>query len=346
MAYIVEKTDFQQARNSMFALRERNSEKTDINRYDWLYTNGNQYQTSCFVLKSSDGKIIGMNGAFVRKIYIGDECVNSGQAIDLLVDKKHRTVGPALQLQRAVLDYFQQLDIKLAYGIPLPAAEAIMKRLGYKSLGKYYRFIMPLHSRFYLRKYLPRVIVSMISPIVDIVLRIRTGNCFLKQDAKLKFNPSDDIDVRFDELWNQRGHKFQITGLRTSAYLKWRFIEMPEKLYKVFTMNTIENTLNAYVIYRVVDDSVEIADMFYRDNADLKCLFVMFCRYMYKSGYKAVSFRYFGTQNMVSTLRHSGFIQRAEELSLLVKLDVELEEAYPGLSNKDCWYLTDADKDP
>src|SRR5438093_13517410 len=97
MNYVV--TDHEANREQILALWQRNLPLATAERYRWLYENG---RATSWLAATETGDIVGATGLMSRTMKLQERLCRVGQAIDLNVNAEHRTIGPALKLQRAV----------------------------------------------------------------------------------------------------------------------------------------------------------------------------------------------------------------------------------------------------
>ncbi len=345
MSYTVKEADLSRDRDDLLLFLEHNYESVDLVRFNWLYKNNTANQSICFILKTDLGEIVGMNGVFTRQLKTGNKIITVANAIDLLVDKKHRTVGPALQLQRTLLTKLAERGIHIIFGFPLPSAQLILRRPGYHSLGTRQRWNKPLNSYFLLNKYMPSVIAKYISPITNVLLLLRTGELFKRIPTEYICNTNDIIDTRFDLLWKENYSLFSSICDRSYQFLKWRFVDFPNSPYKTFTLTDNTKKLQGYVIYRIDAKIVTIVDLLAGETDLVKLLLFEFSRHMRKANLNYLSFFYLGSPKISSILKQCGFLQRPEDSKFFLYINETKEQQYSSLRNSDSWFITDADKD-
>ncbi len=345
MKYKINIADLERDQDSILALWLRNFSTIDKIRYQWLYLRNQAGQPVCFLLKSPEQEVIGLNGLIHRKIKIQNNKSVAGHAIDLLVDKKYRTVGPALQLQRSLIQQIRKQNIPLIFGFPLPAAQLILRRVGYQDLGIRERWVKPLYSYHILKKeifsqYLTKIITNMI----DVGIRIKSKEIFYRRPKGIQINENLVFDKRFDILWNEASNQFNVIGERTSEYLQWRFKQAPNK-YKLFSLENKNCKLIAYIIYRKNGRLVSIEDMFFLNIKSLKMLLIEFTRAMRSAGIYSLTFFYLGSQKISKTLNALGFFKRPEESKVLIYINDGVISGKEGVEDYKQWFITNADKD-
>src|SRR3954465_7963742 len=78
--------------------------RTDRRVFEWLYRDNPSGKATVWLAQESQEKnVIGMAVAFPRRIYSGNENALAWVLGDFCLDRHCRSLGPALQLQRASL---------------------------------------------------------------------------------------------------------------------------------------------------------------------------------------------------------------------------------------------------
>ena len=178
-------------------------------RYAWLYEAG---PASALLLHSGNDQVVGSTGLMRRNLCVFGEMLPAGQAIDLNVDHDHRTIGPALELQRAVIDAVSDGELGLVYGFPNRRSEAVLRRVGYQVLGEVDRWLKPLSCRAAIRRFCPRLLSQAVAPLVDPLLRLGSRETFCRRPPGVRVEQLDDFDPRFDRLWEKATGLFPILG--------------------------------------------------------------------------------------------------------------------------------------
>src|ERR1700739_1060549 len=92
-------------------------------KYSWMYE-GNPYGPAVgWLLVDAAGEAVGMTALFPRKVRIEGRDQMAAVAGDFVVNREHRTLGPALMLQKAVVEDLKKHDFDLVYGFPNRPAE-------------------------------------------------------------------------------------------------------------------------------------------------------------------------------------------------------------------------------
>src|SRR5262249_21123805 len=118
--------------------------QSDARRFDWLYCSSPHGVARAWLACSADGSIIGAAAAFPRKLYVDAKETYASVLGDFCLDPEHRSLGPALQLQRACLADIQSSPHDFFYDFPSDKMMAIYKRLQISAERHVVRWAKPL----------------------------------------------------------------------------------------------------------------------------------------------------------------------------------------------------------
>ena len=104
-----------------------------------------------FARELATGEFVGMSALFPVTLWVQGEAVLGGVAGDFAVDRAHRGLGPALALQRALIDALPANGFHFAYGEPNRFSEPVIARVGYADVGQVTRFVKILRARILAR---------------------------------------------------------------------------------------------------------------------------------------------------------------------------------------------------
>jgi len=313
-------------------------------RYAWLYEAG---PASGWLLHSDPGQAVGATGVMVRRMRALGCSVRAGQAIDMNVDRDHRTIGPALGLQRALTDAAGGGRFDLLYALPNEQSSAVLRRIGYRHLGAVERWTLPLRSERLLRVCVRHPLArKLAAAVADTAASFRRGGYPRRGSISSQVHVTDRFDARFDDLWQEASPQHVVVGERTSEYLAWRFGRSPEGRYRTFTLSNEAGRLLAYLVYCRREGTVHLNDFFFADRDDLRFLLAAFVRRMHEERAEAVTAVYLGPPGVSEVFRRSGFFRGGSPWNAMVYASGRHWGSAGGsLFQKDNWYLTRADVD-
>ncbi len=317
-----------EAREPVLELWRRNLPDASLSRFRWLYESG---RAEAFLLGKP--RFIGSTGCLSRRFAIDGEVVEGGAAIDLNVDERQRSVGPALTLARAVTQTADQNGLTCLYGLPIPRAAAVLKRCGYRQIGTVSNWTKLLRSEFKLRDLLRSPLAAKLAaPFVDAAMRWKSPSGRRLPTDVVAESPTE-FDQRFDKLWQRSSRRFGVIGERTADFLRWRFTKCPDLEYEIFTL-TRRGELLGYVVWYRDEDSVCISDLL-ADESSTELLLSEFTRLARQRRASAIRMSCFGPPEFYRQLQQAGFSRRQDSTAVLVRTSVATGE----------WYLTMADHD-
>lgn len=344
MTYFAVKADLDKDADAILSLWARNYGADLKSRFSWLYQNTVTTPQLTILLKSND-EIVGATAFIPRIIKIEGDNILAGQAIDLVVDKNHRTGGPAIKLQRALLAELHEMGVNVLYGVPLPAAQLVTRRVGFKELSTFNRWVKPLSASDILAesKY---PALRHFGIFIDIIMRMRSKEIFNTLPPCIYDQTITSFDSSFDGLWENAEKPYKIIGERNSAYLNWRFTNCPLKEYKIFVIKNKKNeTLLGYVVFHVLHNRAHVADVLALDIEMQIVLLYAYIHEMRKMGMGSITFTQIGTsQALAAMLSSMGFYNRQESNKMLLYLNPAIEDKQKYLETEN-WYFTETDID-
>lgn len=167
------------------------------------------------------GELVGVIGAGPRPMRWRGQSVRAAVVAHFAVTAPHRSLGPALALQQALVDAARG-RFDLLYGLPRPGAVGVSKRAGFSVMGKLVRHAKVLRHGDYLRRRLPAVVAYPLGAIVDMagVLRDRVADGFV---PGLHWRWSGSSVPAMDGLWHSAAGADALTSVRDHAAVRWRF---------------------------------------------------------------------------------------------------------------------------
>jgi hypothetical protein len=335
-------------------------------KFDWLYVDAPDRPDRVFMLAARAAgadRWIGTAAVLVRRLSVLGVDRPVGLAADLAVDRGHRTVLPALSLVRAARDWaIGALD--LVYGFPNQLAAGVFKRVGFRPLGTIGRWARVLRHGAYAERIagaeLPRVPPALRRAIdaaagVPAIAAVAGGAVDLARLAKLAPATADAArrhrltwlaaaDERFDALWAAARGDFDVVGVRTSRFLRWRF-PASERLAIALSTARAGGAPAAYAVVETVDGIAHMRDVFGRREA-IGPLLDRLVPALYARGAHAISVRYLGAPWLIDLIEARGFVARTSDRAIMIDVRAELPAAErEAVTTAARWHLTDADED-
>ena len=231
-----------------------------------------------------------------------------GTTGDFCIKKAYRSLGPALALQKHVLQNLNSGEVLLTF--PNNASEKVAIRAGFRPIGNVVAYAKPLKASYVLKKLNQFSFLKNFSTIINILLFIKNFKIIRSREVFVN-DSGEKIDERFDKLWENSKSGFSLIGDRSSRYLLWRFFKNPYRSYKILTVEKEKELLGYFVFY--TEDHIAYIDDFLwkgfsdRYFADLFNNFTVFCR---KSGYEAIHLNICYNPKIDALLKQNGFVKK------------------------------------
>jgi len=347
-AYTVCALDFEKNKQDVLNVWRSNGFGIPESKYSWMYE-GNPHGRAIgrLVLDKND-EVVGMAALFPRSLRIdGNSQAAAAIVGDFVIAKEHRSLGPALMLQKALIESQKKHHFGLAYGFPNQQAEAVLQKAGYRFIGNTIRLTRPLRSHYYFSRRIPgNWLARTLAGVVDPVLHWTSKEIRHKTNRELKFESLLDFDERFDDFWARCSHRSLIVGERNSAYLRWRYTHCPHKGYRVNAIaDGSSREILAYVVWYTVGTSVHIAELWDDGQCGvMDCLLSEFMRFQRQEHADSVSISYLGGEALANKLKQYGFAIREREKKLFILADPNAP-GFAHLSNPQNWCLFEGDAD-
>jgi len=239
---------------------------SDDRRFQWLYLNGVHGTPQAWLAVDADrDAVCGAAAAFPRRFHLGNEEILSWVLGDFCLDPQYRSLGPALQLQRACLGVMEQNPAAFCYDFPSASMVAVYKRLGLSVTGKMLRLAKPLRVDRKVKERITnpaarRVFSSVANAFLKIALPNGTADKTLEMSTQKE--PCGD---EFTALMHEQRGKFEICLQRSAEYLNWRYVNNPLTSYEIITARR-HGKLKGYVVWTKSEEDAAVVDLFGENN--------------------------------------------------------------------------------
>jgi hypothetical protein len=232
-------------------------------RFEWLYhKNPAGTAWSWFACEQASGKPIGVASVFPRSMWVNGSVMLSGQVGDFAIEPTHRTLGPALLLQKATFDPVNDGTLQFCYDCPPDdRGMSTFRRLGMGENCQMRRLAKPLRlDRRLARRLHSARLASIVAFFGNILLgklspaRSRLG------DWEIALHEGRFGD-EFTDLDRHVSSSNSIRSSRTAADLNWRFRDDPLHKYVVLTARR-RGELAGFLIASAVGDDTYVIDLF------------------------------------------------------------------------------------
>ncbi len=321
-------------------------------RSAWLYHDNPMAPASTWVVRHGD-QIVGCASLTPRIAYVAGRRVRAGMLIDFVLVPKHRFAGPAVTLQRRLLEDTRS-EFELVFAYPNEMASPIFRRLRYETVDTATEYLRPLRSRQDVESLLSRSpygqrIPKSLAPFASrgAALGVDIGLRALDQAFALGSRGHAEVlsspDERFDELARTVIRGDGVWLLRDRAYLDWRYAKHPTRSYRIFASSHSgaareSGALRGYIVYSIRNNVANVEDACWRGGSwEATALFAQYLLALRKEGVRASSIVYAGLTPC--RFERLGFIRRTSTRPLIVRA----EEA--TAHRRDSWSIAEGEID-
>lgn len=326
----------------------KNQDKSLDGKFSWMYEN-NPYGLPCiWLIEIADtGELVGMGAIFPRPIMINGKEYLAGILGDMLVHKAHRTLGPALLLQKSMLGSLRNGTYDLVFGFPNKNAEVVLRRVGYVCLGRISRSVRVIRSESYLRRNpLLAPISKPLSHVVDLMLRLGRGRATHYSSHYRIAEDYTVFDERFNELWRRKERCLRIVPARSSEYMTWKFRDDPDDTNHVFAIFIKDSSLLlGCMIYRAVGKSIEIREFIAADEMAAQAMMIMFFDRIKDRGMESVFINHIENETFTRQVRKLGFHPGSSGRNIYLHVSDGLKAEGDVLLDHEQWLLVGSDED-
>lgn len=275
-------------------------------KFEWFYRaapDGAQLQ----VLRPGPGQeIVGTAGVGWRRMRAGERALRGGLLADMAVLAGHRTLGPAMQLQRAASERALAVG-DLVYGFPNANAVPVVKRLGYVHIGDMVLYVRALRHASYLQRKLPGLPARVLGSAVDGAFAVRDllRNAHRgRLHAHWSRTPHDLPHPRWQ-------HPGMLEGVRDRAVLEWRFAHSPLAAFRfLYLRRSAAAPPVAWFVCHRDGDVLRIADFGFEAGAAVPHCMARLAQAAVADGCKSLAVECCLPQHERAALLRSGFRAR------------------------------------
>ena len=334
-------------KEKQIALWKSSLQNIPARRYSWFYEQ-NPYAEPITVLAATDtSAVVGNCSIYHRNIILDRSKVRMGIASDFAVDEKHRVFGPALKMQRLLVDEALKKECSFLFAFPNNNSRGLFERVGYERLGELQSGIKVLKSRRWVeRKTENRFFNYLISPIIDFAFACYDWLLYGLYSRKCIIRPGFAPGKDYDKLWDQAHKTYSIVGEKTSRYLKWRYTDNPAKDYQFINAYDKGGILRGFMVFSFKAKQVVLEEIFaeHHDKNTVEALLSAFIATMRKQDFEQIIFGYLGDNWIIRILKkHFFFIRSENRLCLILTKAKGKDKEY--LFKADHWFLFESEMD-
>jgi hypothetical protein len=318
-------------------------------RWTWLYERNPAGPALTYVVQHVEsGEIVGAASVYPRDVVVHGRLHKAGVLADFVTHKAHRVAGPAVMVQRAIADAHRQRGLDFLFGYPNKGAAPIFPRLRFKTVCESTIWVKPLRTARKLSAFLHPLTAHLVAPFADSLLAV--NDLRLASSRRLRKTTTFDRlpDQAFDDLWERCKDQFPLCGVRTAAFLNWRYVQHTTERYRVFTAQTRDGSrVHGYVVFTVRQDRVYVADLLAEGGYPaMEALLLSFCRLMRRRGHESVCINFAGDERFLASLRALQFVKRAGTRKLIAFVHKDQPDALRDpVYDPSGWFMHDGELD-
>jgi GNAT superfamily N-acetyltransferase len=312
-------------------------------RYEWLYRQNPAGKARIWTAHNSDNQeMIGISAAFPKKMYHDGKIAHGYVLGDFCIHPEHRSLGPAIALQRATLEAVSKEGPGFVLDFPSTSMLAIYKRLGIGVTMSMPRYAKPLRANRQMQARIPsRAAASTLAAAANLALR--AGDIQWKRDSRWTIaeetQPCGEEFTIADQDWSS---SLKNCGARSAEYMNWRFLQHPQQRYHLLTARK-DAKLCGFLIYQISEEDGTVVDLYAEENSVYKALLHETIAIMRREHIHTISAPFLATHACGELLEDCGFQPRESTPVILLAL--------PWLANQQAaptggdWYLTHGDRE-
>ena len=326
---------------TILEVRNRNRRVKQSRTYlDWRFTEPKRSQQPLvFLVKASDGKIVGMVAVIWRQYQVRGESIFFPIMGDIALDESHRGQGLATKLFNFIGEYSRQNNSPGLFVMPNEIASRRLASAGWTTLGQLAPYVCVLDSSKKLKKFLRLGLLVNAGRFIQQSLLKRVLSFHTRSNILIKTVSSFDSD--FDTFWKNYPKSKIIVRDRSAATLKWRYSDQPGASYGIQKFYHD----NKFVGYAVFDQFTDPGDclicefMVAEQSLFNSCLAQFLKQMMSSAGILTVRTILIEDGAAARDLKPFGFVKRSPITPF------QIFNAPPNTLNPDDWFISAGDKD-
>ncbi len=337
MALAISEIGLEDNRHLILAALGRFLGASDEKRFVWLYLENPHGPARTWIAKEQDkGAVVGIASVFPRRLVVRGQVLLGHVLGDFGVDSQYRTLGPAVQLQRACLTALRGAP---AYDFPSRTMLSVYRRLQITQVNSLFRLARPLSFSKPGQKPKGDGIGNRLGWMGNQLLafgdRLLAGTH--PYECSLHLGPCGE---EFSQLAQQIGGGLGICLERSARYLNWRFLKHPSLRHEVATART-QGSVKAYAVFTESEGRAALIDLF-GDEGAIRVLVLYLSSLLRKRGLSVVSAYCLETHPWFGLLRRLGFMKRDSDPVVAVSPN---GSPWNGTVAGENWFLTQGDRE-
>jgi len=241
--------------------------RSNAQRYQWFYEDNPDGRAEVLLARDSQtGSIIGSGAVIPRKLYVGGELKPAAVMADFWIHPEHRSLGPAVRLQRACVERAAAMGCAF-FDLPQGNMPAVYKRMGMLGPVQLERFSRPLRTApFIARIVRQRALASGLAALGDWALALSEWSKGGGRGRTRVTQHAGEFGAEFSDLTRRAATQPWTSVARSADYLNWRYRRHYFLQYNTFTARDPQGGLLAYAVVLNSGQYAEVVDLFPADS--------------------------------------------------------------------------------
>jgi hypothetical protein len=316
----------------------------DDARFDWAYrANPHGAARAWIAFDRGHDAVIGTAAAFPRRVFAGDREERGWVLGDFCINDPYRTLGPAVQLQRACLAEVDAGTAGFCYDFPSASMTAVYARLGIAPTARMLRFALPLRVDRRVREWVKHPSVARaLSGAANLALALRAPRGRGGRSLAVALDRGRCAE-EFTALAQEVGGRHGVCISRSAAYLNWRYLDNPLRHHELMTARR-DGRLRGYAVFSQLGEDATLVDLFGAEPPSvIDELVRSVIEILRERGAATVSVPLLEGHPWIPRLRRLGFIPR--ESSPVVIYDAAARAGDGAAGGRGPWFLVYGDLD-
>jgi hypothetical protein len=344
MAVAVRPADLDADREQIVCfLRSHLTAQSDTERFDWLYLrNPSGRARAWLAVDDSTSRTLGVAAAFPRLVWTEGRRQQAWILGDFCIEPQSRSLGPALQLQRACLAGLAKQGTPVWYDLPSRPMMAVYRRLGIPVIGHQVRYVKLNRIDTTIRHYIPQqALASSISLAGNFMLRLQSLAHRVPSSIEVSVHDAP-FGPEFTAFDSVTAAFYPMRASRSAEYLNWRYMQNPLRRYQVIVARCGCELLG-YAILEITGTDGVLADLQSSDDdATVAALLTYLDKLGRRFNLERLHAPIMQDSPLVPHLKRAGF--RARESFPVVGRTVDFETSTAVLSGNR-WCLMHGDRE-
>lgn len=357
MGYRARPFDASRDRSSLLDLwRENLSDRSLVAqldaRFHWLYEADAVHALRTYlVVDDTSEVVVGCSSLLPHHVSVDGTLLPASIGVDLAIAKGHRTAGPAVVLQRAVVNAVTAGERgagAFCFSYPNDGALPVVKRVGYKPVAVTAHAVKPARTGYKLDARVP--LAALRKPLAflgDLALGALDRTRLVRAPLPHRAHVLARADERFDALFHEVRKRIRVLGDRRAGFLNWRYVGCPTRAHTfVGITDRSERSLLAYAIIAVDGSTAILLDFLAMDDAATIALFVHVAAHARARNLDSIYASYVAAPSLTAVLEQSGFFPRGADRTFITYVPSHASKAlHDAVETADHWQILDGELD-